>query len=308
MEISLSEYIANSRTKEGILPDGFRLPERTKEDGIAFADGAMDGIIMYHMGHSPLTDKEKKELGKLLDLAGKGAEEEAEEGLQRFCEEHRALTIIDDLQHYIADHTDSLDEGKMYEFAIHLLLDSKDKECVKIGLSILELFNTYENETLADVIRIVGLSDEFTLFSVFCMRDWPEAETELLELAKRVRGWGRIHCIDFIEAENEETKDWLFFNGVDNDVVPAYSAWPVYDKADIEGRLKKETLTEEEVHALLKITDALLDEGPVSGISRMDNPKEFLDRVLKKTEGDYSFDEQEMRTIKEITEWEEEQN
>lgn len=305
MEQSLSEYIANSRTDEGVLPEGFKLPERTKEDGIPFADGAMDGITIYHMGHTPLTAKEKKELGKLLELAGQGAEKEAEEGFVKFCEKHRALTIIDDMQHYIAEHTDSLNPGKMYEFAVHLLLDSKEKECVKVGLSILELFDAYENETLADVIRIVGLSDEFTIFSVFNMRNWPEAETELLELAKRVRGWGRIHCIDFMEAEEEETRDWLFFHGVDNDVVPAYSAWPVYEKADVEGRLKKDSFTYEEVQALLRITDALLDEGPVSGISRMDNPKDFLEKVLKKTEGDYSFTEQEQRTIKDIREWEE---
>ena len=86
------------------------------------------------------------------------------------------------------------------------------------------------------MIRTVGLSDEFTIFSVFCMRKWSDAENEILKLAKSVRGWGRIHCIDFIEAENAETKEWLFFKGVDNDVVPAYSAWPVYEKSDFIGR------------------------------------------------------------------------
>ena len=303
MEQSLSEYIANSRTNEGVLPEGFKLPESTKENGIPFADGAMDGITIYHMGHTPLNEKEKKELGKLLDLAGKGAEQEAEKGFLDFCEQHRALTIIDDLQRYIVEHKDSLNPGNMYGFAVHLLMDSQDKECVKVGLSILELFNTYANETLADVIRIVGLSDEFTIFSVFSMRNWPEAEAEILELAKRVRGWGRIHCIDFMEAENEETKEWLFFHGVENDVVPAYSAWPVYEKSNVEEYLNKDTLTYEEVHALLALTGALLDEGPVSGISRMDQPKEFLESVLKKTEGEYAFTEQEQRTIKDIREW-----
>ena len=304
MEQSLSEYIVSSRTDEGVLPEGFKLPERTKENGIPFADGAMDGITIYHMGPTPLTEKEKKELGKLLDLAGKGAEKEAEKGFLKFCGQHRALMIIDDLHYYIASHADTLNPGKMYEFAVHLLLDSKDKECVKVGLSILELFDAYDNEALADVIRIVGLSDEFTIFTVFNMRNWPGAEEEILELAKRVRGWGRIHCIDFIDAENEETKEWLFFHGVENNVMPAYSAWPVYEKSNVEEYLKKEKLTYEEVHALLALTDALLDEGPVSGISRMENPKEFLEKVLEKTKGGYSFTEQEQRTINDIREWE----
>lgn len=307
MEQSLSKYIAENMTEEGVLPEGFMLPEKTKEGELPFADGALDGITIYHMGHTPLTEDEKKELGGLIDLAGKGEDKKAEEGFLTFCEEHRALTIIDDMQRYIADHTDALDPEKVYKFAVHLLLDSTDKECVKVGLSILELFDASENETLADVIRIVGLSDEFTIFSVFNMRNWPEAETELLELAKRVRGWGRIHCIDFMEAESEETRKWLFFHGVDNDVVPAYSAWTVYEKANVEEMLNKDTMTYEEVSALLALTDALLDEGPVSGISRMDNPKEYLEKVLEKTKGDYPFTEQEHGIINYIKEWEPEE-
>lgn len=54
----------------------------------------MDGITIYHMGHTPLTEDEKKELGSLLDLAGRGEEKEAEEGFIKFCEKHYALTII----------------------------------------------------------------------------------------------------------------------------------------------------------------------------------------------------------------------
>ena len=302
MDKSLCEYIATSRTDEGVLPIGFKLPERTKEDGVQFADGAMDGISIYHMGHAPLSKDDQKKLGELLNLAGNGSQTEAENGFRSFCEKHRAITIIDDLQHYIMEHSSALNTSKIYEFAVHLLIESSDKECVKIGLSILELFDAYENEALARNIRIVGLSDEFTIFSVFCMRNWPAAEKELLELAKRVRGWGRIHCIDFIEAESEETKDWLFYNGVDNDVLPAYSAWTVYEKANVEERLQKDTLTYEEIHAILAITDALMDEGPVSGISGMDDPNEYLTTVLTKAKGEYPFTEWDQKVLQNISE------
>ena len=118
-----------------------------------------------------------------------------------------------------------------------------------------------------------------------------EPEEEILSLAGKVRGWGRIHCIDFLEPAADTTKDWLFLNGVDNDVVPAYSAWTVYEKADVEERMKKETFTYEEVHALLLLTAALLDEGPVSGISNMDDPDSFLKKVLSLTEGHTLTDE-----------------
>lgn len=301
MERSLLEYIATSRTDEGVLPSGFSLPEENPEEGVRFADGALDGITVYHMGHTPLSFSERQELGKLLDLAGSGSFNEAEEGFREFCKQHRAIAIIDDLQHYIADNTESLDADQIFEFAVHMLIESRYKECVKVGLSILEMFDTFENEVLARNIRIAGLSDEFTIFSVFCMRNWPDAETELLELAKRVRGWGRIHCIDFIEASAKETKDWLFYNGVDNDIVPAYSALTVYEKADVADRLKKDRLTYEEMSAILMITSALMDEGPVSGISALDDPKGYLSLVIEHAKENYPFTEEEKTILNNIS-------
>ena len=53
-----------SVTEEGVLQKSFKLPERTKEGGITFADGAMDGIYIYHTAHSPLGEPEKEEIGK----------------------------------------------------------------------------------------------------------------------------------------------------------------------------------------------------------------------------------------------------
>ena len=74
---------------------------------------------------------------------------------REFCVKQRAITIIDDLQHYIVEHSSALAPSKMYEFAVHLLVESCDKECVKIGLSILELFDAFENllNLLISIIR-----------------------------------------------------------------------------------------------------------------------------------------------------------
>ena len=303
MSKSLYEVISSSVTADGILPERFKLPERTKEGGITFADGAMDGIYIYHTAHTPLNDNEKEELGELLKLAGAGEEQKATEGFEKFCEKHRAISIIDDIQRFIMDHTDILEAQKMFDFALNMLSESADKECVKVGLCILELFDIDNDDEVCDMIRTIGLSDEFTIFSVFCLRKLNDAENEILKLAKSVRGWGRIHCIDFIEAENAETREWLFFNGVDNDVVPAYSAWPVFEKSDFKERMQKADLTYDEIHAVLCLADALLDEGPVSGISNMDDPKGFLSEILKKAEGDYPFTEIDLRTLKDISEW-----
>ena len=126
------------------------------------------------------------------------------------------------------------------------------------------------------------------------------SEKDILECAKRVHGWGRIHCTDYIEPTENETKEWLLFNGIDNDVMPAYSAWNVFIKADVPALIRRGNLSLEEMHAVLKITEALMDEGPVPGLSNMDNPEVFLNDVLFRAEGNYQLSEEDLKILKDI--------
>lgn len=302
---SLFLLVANSIDENGDLPSDFSLPKQDDQP-IMFADGAMDGIYIYHMGHSPLSEEDADKLGSLLRKAAEGREEEAEEGFAEFCKDNRALSIIDDVQKYIVNHTSELSADNMYKFAVNMMMASNHIECVKIGMCILELFDTEENETLADAIRAIGVSDEFTIFSVFLMRNWENGAMEVLELAKHVHGWGRIHCMDFIEPENEEIKNWILENGVDNEVVPAYSGMVAYEKADVPGVLVKNKLSKDEMHGILKIVSAMLDEGPVNGISNLDEPETFLCSVVKRAAAMLPLEVADYEVINEIDEWQEE--
>ena len=44
---------------DGRLPEDFSLPKDEDSDqNLPFADGAMDGIYIYHMPHTPMTDED----------------------------------------------------------------------------------------------------------------------------------------------------------------------------------------------------------------------------------------------------------
>ncbi len=296
------QHIKENLTESGTLPGGYYLPSESEDGKPKFVDGAMDGISIYHMGFSPLGDEDSAKLGSLIRLAADGKVNEAEEGFMLFCKENRAVKIIDALQGYIMEHKAELSPGNMHEFATKMMVESTYAECVKIGMSILELFNTFDDAELADAIRTIGVCDEFTIFSVFLMRSWPNGNKEILEMAKKVRGWGRIHCVDFIEPETEEIKEWLLQNGVDNDIVPAYSGYRVFEKAGVDDLIEREDLTKEQMSSILKVVSAMLDEGPVSGISNLDDPEAFLKKVLQKAEG-FSFDEDDASALGDIKEW-----
>ena len=66
---------------------------------------------------------------------------------------------------------------------------------------------------------------------------------------------------------------------------------------------KEDELSYEQMHAILAIADALLDEGPVSGISAFEDPKDFLNRIINKTQAGYDFSEDDLRIIEALKEW-----
>lgn len=296
--------VANSIDENGELPEDFHLPQE-EEQQFMFADGAQDGIYIYHMGHSPLSREDDNKLGELIRMASEGEEDEAEAGFYKFCQKNRAISIIDEVQKYIVEHASQIKGDNMYRFAIDMMMSSNHIECVKIGMIILELFDTDENDALADAIRAIGVSDEFTIFSVFIMRHWDNGAMEVLELAKHVHGWGRIHCIDFIEPENDEIKEWILENGVDNYVMPAYSGMVAFEKADVMEVLAKDQITKKEMQGVLKIVSAMLDEGPVSGISNLDEPETFLVSVVNKAKNMIPLEVHDYEIINEIDKWQE---
>jgi hypothetical protein len=124
---------------------------------------------------------------------------------------------------------------------------------------------------------------------------------EILDLARRVHGWGRIHCVQFIEPENDEIRHWLLTDGIDNGVMSEYSALTVFEKTGIEEMLDRSDLSEEEVKSILNVIDSMLVEGPVTGISGLEDPPKVLAKVLKAA-GRIVPDENEQRILNDVKE------
>ena len=257
------------------LGKDFSLPN--DEEGLKYIDGAKDGIGVYHMGAAEITQKDIEEINTVITLANTGDYDQADSVLEKLCERIRVVNFIDELQDCILARKDEI-EDKFYIYSLHLMTQSANIECVKAGMMIQELFG--QSEEVKGMVRTLGLSDEFTLYSVFIMRNWENGNTEIMNIAKSVNGWGKVHAVHYIEPETEEIKYWLLTGAVSNDVMPAYSGWDCYKKADVEAILKKDGLNYEELEGVLSIVDAMLDEVPVLGISNVENPKEILLEVL----------------------------
>ena len=283
------------------LGKDFSLPN--DEEGLKYIDGAKDGICVYHMGAAEITQKDIEEINTVITFANTGDYDQADSVLEKLCERIRVVNFIDELQDCILARKDEI-EDKFYIYSLHLMTQSANIECVKAGMMIQELFG--QSEEVKGMVRTLGLSDEFTLYSVFIMRNWENGNTEIMNIAKSVNGWGKVHAVHYIEPETEEIKYWLLTGAVSNDVMPAYSGWDCYKKADVEAILKKDGLTYEELEGVLSIVDAMLDEGPVLGISNVENPKEILLEVLNHSIKHLPLSSENCEVISNISDWQKE--
>lgn len=267
MEHSIFEQIQNAVTAEGKLPEDFRLPDELPENEIKFAPGAMDGIIFYHAPVQSEKSEEYQLLVNAIDGAAEGSIDEAIRLVHEFASKYHVLGLIDLFQEYMQENQERLFVKNMINFAIDLMMEGTKVEAVKFGMSLLELIDLEGQDQIKDAIRLLALSDEFTLYAAFLMRGWENPNKELFEILQKVEGWGRVHLVRMIEADSEEIEEWLVRNGVHNEVVSAYSGLDCFKKVHYLQRIQNPALDLESYRGLADILDAMLDEGPVVGIS-----------------------------------------
>lgn len=276
---ALFEYIASAAVN-GELPEDFSLPGLTDDENeLKWADGALDGVTMYHMTIPEITKDDRTLISDAVRAADMRDYDLADSLFKMLGRHLQAIVVIDDLQSYIIDNQSKLNAKNLFEYAMHLLFESDNRECVKFGLSLLELFKTDDKNDLKKAIRTIGLSDEFALFAIFVMLKWKDGNREIWELAKKIHGWGRIHAIARIEPDSEEIRHWILMEGVHNDVMPAYSALTCWNKSDAEDILRNGP-SREEFKAIGEIIYGLLDESPVPGISKIPDSDEIISVYL----------------------------
>ena len=298
---SLYRSICAAIRSDGTLPGGFSLPRPPKGDdsrGLRFADGAFDGIALYHMAPDK---RDIKSLTEILGLIGAGSFEQAAECLRLFFSTDdyiSMLPLIEDLQNWIIDHRDQIDANALYRFCLEQLKESRDVESMKFALSCLELLNTGENDQVRNLVQVLALSDEFTLYCLFIMRTWPDANEVIFETAKHVSGWGRIHAVAQLSPETEEIRRWMLLEGWHNTVMNEYSALLCAERTELLPHLQDGTLDEEEFAAAGAMLPFLLSEGPVAGLDALEGgPCALLERYLTQAEQRGSADPDALRAI-----------
>lgn len=272
---SIFQRIETLIRTQGELPEDFEPEEREYgENELRFAPGAKEGIFGHHVDGSQEESRFAEVLKEYLEL-------EEREALKLF--EEKDAADFDTASEYmpllqsIMSHADEYDAGKVA--ALGYCFASKGTKCetVKLGLTLLALFNFSDNEKVCYLLKNLGYCEEFTTYVMINVEDWEEKKKQDLyfELAKKLRGWGKIDVVEKMSADTEEKKEWLLCYGCRNAIMNAYLAYECATKCDLQERLQEGFLTEEQLQGVSDIMDGLLDEGPCQGMSAMENPVEL---------------------------------
>ncbi|MGM9540328.1 hypothetical protein [Anaerovibrio sp.] len=275
---SIYDRIKGAMTPEGTMPEGFVLREKL-QDGRQFADGAIDGTIRYYMGPAGNTDITMLE--QALKIASQGRFEDAANALiTYFAQGIVMLPVMDKVQEWVYAHPEGLSPDRLGQFARTLLLQSRDVESVKFALTILEVLDSEPDEKMREILLTLAACEEMTLFCLFALGGYEDANRMYFQLAKKLKGWGRIHAVSMLKPEDEEMRDWLLQEGWQNEIMPEYSAITVIKRVKLP-----ELLNHSEEASLLEIAGKLisysLQDEPIAGLASYKRAGELLQVYLE---------------------------
>lgn len=299
-ENSIFSLIRSAILPDGSLPSHFDLPDSEEEAGgasavtgatednprkVRFAPGAKDGISIYHFGVTPVPDV-AKEVTRIIRKDCKKSGTAPNPRLREIFREYSALSLIDDLLDDLARDMRGIILSNFADYACRLTFESSDKELVKIGIALMGMLDTEgEDEITTDLLTIAAF-DEFTLYVVIALQNRSDTDDLVWQIARTVHGWGKIHAVERLEPSSQEIREWILRSGIDNDVMNAYLALIVAEKGRLIEALRMENIDDELFKSVVEIMEALLDEGPVSGISVYEDREEaltlFLGHVAKR--------------------------
>lgn len=294
--MSIFEYIQKQLIDDDHLPEDFCLP-KLEEKGLPWVDGGKDGVFLYHVGEKDIEESDLLQIQAALNMLRPGASEDVFDTIdmifKNMGEKYGALALIDAIQLYIPAHADELDAEMIFQYSIHAITESDDREVVKIGIELQEVFQVQDDE-IKDLIRLMALSDEFSLFCFYVMKSWDDGEESIMEAGRRLHGWGRIHAVQMVEPKNAKIKAWLLREAVDNTVDLNYSAFECFEKSGAREKLKKE-ITSVEFKGIATIIQSIMAGGPFGGIENLPNSEEVVrDFVNQALNFDLDVDEYEL--------------
>ena len=275
-DLSIYELIKSSIQANGELPEDFKLPPKDP-NGVPWADGALDGVYIYHTVGN---EEDIEPLKNIVFQISEGKFEEAQNNLENL--DFFMISRRDPLLNWIIKEQKQINIDNLCEFTISQLSTSKNIEVIKFCLCVLEIIKLETEKDTIEKVKILALSDEFTLYCLNILKNLKNSNEEIFEIAKKVKGWGRIYSIKYLKVTNDEIKEWILEEGCHNYIIPAYTAYTCAKKINLVEILNQDKISSKKFNDISYLMNALLDEEAITGISNLEDRELLIERYLEK--------------------------
>lgn len=252
--LSIYELIKTSIQPNGELPEDFKFSQKNS-DRVSLAYGGMEGIFIYHTARN---EEDIEPLKNIIFQISEEKFEEAQNNLENL--DFYMISRSAPLLNWIIQEKEIINIDNLYQFVISQLTTSKNIEVVKFCLSVLSVINLEKDTDTIEKVKILALSDEFTLYCLDIIEKLKNSNDEIFEIAKKVKGWGRIFSIGYLQATNDEIKEWILEEGCHNEVLPSYTALTCTEKINLLEILNEEKIPYQKFNNISYLIIALLDE------------------------------------------------
>lgn len=147
----------------------------------------------------------------------------------------------------------------MKEEAIWLLEHAAHREVVKFALLVL---GTVKCEEYKQRLKVIALHEEFTGVALYALTNGTTNSNETVwYIAKNVSDWGKLEALNFLDASNEEIRQWILLEGLKNTVPGNASALMCAEKGKLDIELHEKIISGKIFDGAGAIILALLYEG-----------------------------------------------
>lgn len=278
---SIFKFIHDNTGADGsLIPSAQTLPDKKETaQEVSFAPGLMDS--MFGADESKESKNRANKLSKLLrEISTTGNEQSQFDFYKEITEHDNVIGIIDDfLQKVIQSSIPTA--PYLYNFAYHLATETNNRNSVKFGLAILGLC---QNKNAINKIKVLGLHDEFTVFSTIAIANLSDnVIQDLWELAQKIDGWGKIQLVDRLAEMDlpDEIRDWLVLEGYKNSIMYEYLALTCAINGRLSDKLSKSSISSKLFKAAGEIIETLFNEEAAAGISAYEEAPFSINNYIK---------------------------
>jgi hypothetical protein len=275
----LLRFIRDRLDADRRLPDAVcTLPDEARgtPHDIVWGAGAFDGVMGHHAGRAGPATEAARQLANAIVAAAARPRRRQLTDLYAKASREDVLSFIDaTLETLVGLRPPTADIARI---ATWLASESPDRGPVKVGIALLGVTGAPDGSLLHEL----GAHEEFTLFAVVAFTNSRQnADADIFELAKRVHGWGRIHCVERLRnTSDRRIAEWILNDGFRNSVMNEYLAYIAATTGDLADALREPTPNRELLTAAGDIIGALLAGGPAEDIDDYADAPTALSRWL----------------------------